>query len=448
MALTADQITKTDAVWNFYIKNDENFINASREYTSDELDTRRTNLIPVIMEYVNNYLEGSLPLENFKSQVDSINKKNRLWGFMAINGQMFFNMLTKTSQNSGIVDECNSVLKQVIPYPRNKEDFVKKLKEMENFVVGLAKYCQDLRGAPKVGSIPFFLSYFWQLQKPESIPVYYTSMVQALQDLDIWSPSKNIVDDYVQFYDLNHDLRKYLELKTGKQITLWQVEHAFWLHYLHLTEKIPPVIEKPIKRNEEIKKLPESYIPPVVAILPRLAANEPELSSLCKAQGKTIEKEFEERLAVLFGMLGFETVQLGQGKGRVPDGIAVSDVYRYGIIYDAKVREQGYVIGTDERAIKEYITNQTPKLRNRGINTLYFLVISSSFSGNPDNAIRSIKIETRINEVILIEVKALLLMLEAKLRNPGLDLGPFGLQRLFASSGVLTEIEVSEYLES
>lgn len=439
---------KADDVWIFYIENEQNFINASRQFTSAELDSRRLEHIPIINKFISDFLTGTLQLERFKTQIDSINKKNRLWGFMAINGQMFFNMITKTSQSAGIIDECTSILQSVIPYPRNEDEIINKLKKMENFVISLAKYCQDLRGAPKVGSIPFFLSYFWQIQKPESIPVYYTSMVQALQDLEIWSPSKNIVNDYIQFFHLNQDLLTYLEQKTGQKLTLWLVEHAFWLHYLRIMDKIPSEIEKPQKKNEKLKKLPESYIPPVVDILPKLSVNDPELTSLCKEQGKTIEKEFEERLAVLFGMLGFETIQLGQGKGRVPDGIAVSDIYRYGIIYDAKVREQGYVIGTDERAIKEYITNQAPKLRNRGIATLYFLVISGSFTGNPDNAIRNIKIETRINEVILVEVKALLLMLEARLRNPALDLGPYGLQRLFASSGVLTEIEVSDYLES
>lgn len=448
MILSIDQKKKADEVWDFYVKNDEKFINASREFTSLELDRRRISLIPQIKQYIDDFLNGSLPLEVFKTHIDSINKKNRLWGFMAINGQMFFNMITKTSQNAGITDECTAVLKGVIPNPRNKNEIIQKIQELENFVVGLAKHCQDLRGAPKVGSIPFFLSYFWQIQDPDGKPVYYTSMVQALQDLEIWSPSKNVTDDYVQFFDLNFAFLEHLQSKTNLPLNLWQVEHAFWLHYLRINETVPPIIEKTTKKVSDIKKLPESYIPPKVGILPSLAENNPELADLCKGQGKTIEKEFEERLAILFGMLGFETVQLGQGKGRVPDGIAVSDVYRYGIIYDAKVREQGYVIGIDERAIKEYITNQTPKLRNRGINTLYFLVISSSFSGNPDNAIRSIKIETRINEVILIEVKALLLMLEAKLRNPALDLGPFGLQRLFASSGVLTEVEVGEYLES
>ena len=452
MSLTTNQLTKTDQVWDFYNQNGEKITNAKREYSNKEINSKRLEVIPLIMEMINDFYNDKISLELFKSQVDGINKRNRLWGFMAINGQMFFNMVTKTSQNGGVTDDCTKMLQEVIRPPKGAEEIRKTIKKFETFVIGLGKYCEDPRAAPRAGSIPFFLSYFWQIQKPDEFPVYYTSMVQALQDLDIWSPSKNIVEDYVEFYTLNHELLDYLEKKTGKELSLWEVEHAFWVHYLTMTDE---TIEKPDKGKKKDGKnkpgssnLPESYLPPIVSILPRLANNDPELAKICKDNGKAIEKEFEERLAVLFGMLGFETVLLGQGKGRVPDGIAISDEFRYGIIYDAKVREQGYVIGTDERAIREYITNQAPRLRNRGINTLYFLIISSSFVGNPDNTIRSIKIETRINEVILVEVKALLTMLEAKLRNPTLNLGPFGLQRLFASSGVLSNQEVADLLEA
>jgi DNA-directed RNA polymerase subunit H (RpoH/RPB5) len=88
-----------------------------------------------------------------------------------------------------------------------------------------------------------------------------------------------------------------------------------------------------------VDDLPESYIPPVVSILPELAENDPILDEICHKSGKAIENEFEERLAILFGMLGFETELMGQRHGRVPEGIAVSDEFRYAIIYDAKVRQ-------------------------------------------------------------------------------------------------------------
>ena len=71
------------------------------------------------------------------------------------------------------------------------------------------------------------------------------------------------------------------------------------------------------------------------------------------------------------------------------------------------------------------------------------MVISSSFTGNHDDAIRSMKIDTNVNEILLAEVKSLLAMLEGKLRNPAVSIGPDGIQRLLASSGLLLR-EMSE----
>jgi len=453
MKLTQDQIEKTNQVWNFYNQNEQKFVNDKKIFSGEEINKQRTATIPQILELMNKFIGGEMALGAFKSQIDSINKRNRLWGFMAINGQMFFNMLTKCSQSGGVTDQFIALLKLVISVPADLADACVKMQKFETFVSDLRKYSKDGRSAPKVGSIPFFLSYFWQIQKPDIFPIYYTSMVQAFQNLDIWSQTKNVVNDYAEYFELNHALLDYLRTTYTESLSIWDLEHIFWLHYLKITDEPAPDPDvahpkpKP-DTNKANLALPESFIPPVVSILPKLSINDPDLAQICKESGKSIDRVFEERLAILFGMLGFDTVLLGQGKGRVPDGVAVTEEHRYGIIYDAKVREKGYSIGTDERAIKEYINSQTPALRRRGFDSLYYFIISSNFIGNNARSIPGIKIETRINEVIFVEVKALLLMLDAKLRNPNINLGPDGLQQLFASSGVLTEEDIREYFKS
>ena len=81
-------------------------------------------------------------------------------------------------------------------------------------------------------------------------------------------------------------------------------------------------------------------------------------------------------------MLGFDTKLLGQGQGRVPDGLALSLDDSYAILWDAKVRSEGYSMGTDDRAIKEYITTQSRELkRRRGLRNIYYFVISATFRG-------------------------------------------------------------------
>ena len=49
----------------------------------------------------------------------------------------------------------------------------------------------------------------------------------------------------------------------------------------------------------------------------------------------------------------------GQGQGRVPDGLALAQDDNYAILWDSKIRKGGYSMGTDDRAIREYITTQS-----------------------------------------------------------------------------------------
>lgn len=137
---------------------------------------------------------------------------------------------------------------------------------------------------------------------------------------------------------------------------------------------------------------------------------------------------------------------MGQGGGRGPDGRALAPEDNYAILWDAKVRTNGYSMGTDDRTIREYIVTQSREMKRRQrLRNIYDAVISSSFAAA--DAIRSIKMETNVNEVILLDADALVSMVDAKLRNPSqISLGPDGLQLLLASSGVLTAETVREQL--
>jgi hypothetical protein len=452
--LNPNQKEKALLVWQKYITEGQNYVNASDKFTDEELDQRRRQVIPDMLGWLNRFWSGEVPLEEFKTAVDGINKRNRLWGFRAINGQMFFNMLTKNSLAGNWLDDLTVMLKHTLPCPARTEEISEWIDKFAHFTREIGKHSQDLRAAPKVGSIPYFLSYFWQVQEPVKFPIYYTSMVTVLVDLDIWTPAGNVAADYLSFYLLNHELRELFSRQAGKALHLWDVEHAFWFHsQMDLQKEVQAAAAPPVIKSKDeasvvvlVNDLPESYLPPVVSILPRLAVNDPELEAICRRKGTAIEKVFEDRLAILFRMLGYEVESLGQGRGRVPDGIAVSREFRYAIIYDAKVRQQLYTMGTDERAIKEYISVAGDRLRRQGIRNVYFMVISSSFTGDHDDVIRGMKIDTDVREVLLVEANALLALLDGRRRNPDLDLGPDGVQRLLADSGLLTDADIREFL--
>jgi len=191
-----------------------------------------------------------------------------------------------------------------------------------------------------------------------------------------------------------------------------------------------------------------SYVPPIVAVIPKLGMNETDLQEAARRSGTTLKRAVEKSINAAFTVLGFETQLLGQGMGRVPDGQAIAVDESYAIIWDAKARADGYRMGTDDRTIRQYIESQSRVLkRGRGVRNIYYLIVSSSFFDDFDDLIRSLKMETNVNEVCLLEAAALVAIVDQKLRAPlSVSLGPDGIQRLFSSSGIITAADVLENL--
>lgn len=436
-------------VWENYKNTGKTFKNDEKIISQDAIDTDRLNSLPTALDEINRYFEGHITIEVFKTSIDGFNKRNPFWGFRGINGQMFFNMLYNSCSGAALLDSLDGILKTTLRMPVDIIDAKQKITLLSEFTASLNNYVADKRSAPRSGSILFFISYFWQIQDHNKWPIYYRSMVEVFQDLNIWSPNTEYSTDYEEFVQLNTEFADLFTAKEGQQINYWDVEHAFWTW----SEKGKAVIDIQITQNSPVSApteisavLPASFIPPVVAILPLLARNDAEIQQLCANSGISPEKAFEERIAILFKMMSYKVEPLGQGLGRVPDGIAICQEHHYAIIYDAKVRKDGYSLGTDDRAIREYIMRQTERLKRQGIRNVYFAIISSTFNGDYDPVIRALKMETDIREVLFIETTGLLTILEQKLRDPEIDLGPKGIQNLLAQSGILTHNEVKEFL--
>ncbi|MGO8837565.1 MAG: hypothetical protein ACLQAH_05265 [Limisphaerales bacterium] len=185
--LNEKQKLKILEIWNEYASGTRKFINASEEYSAEELDKQRLEVIPQVSKNISAYLAGSLTLEQFKTEVDGINKRNRLWGFKGMNGQMFFNMLYNSSSSASLLDKLNSVLKQCLSVPTDIDDAKSKVEMLTVFSTKLADYASDKRQAPRTGSCLFFISYFWQIQDHNQYPVYYNSMVGVLADESLWN---------------------------------------------------------------------------------------------------------------------------------------------------------------------------------------------------------------------------------------------------------------------
>lgn len=415
--------------------------------TGETCDQQRVQIIERDLKpLLDGYLEGRIALSEFKSKVDSINKRNSgLWGFKGIKGQMFFNMVVNVADDPG---ECDQEIKTALAVPSSEQIAASRLRSFISYVNRLGERWveagKDRRGIPKIGSIPFFVSYFWQILERNTWPIYYTNSVQQMTDLNLWQPSGDLAEDYLTFKHLHEELAELFTRESGQKFDLYRVEHVFW--YRRSRPPIPTPTPIPAVKGGSL--LPASYVPPIIDVLPRMALNEPVLIEAARNSGTSLERAFEKYINAAFTILGYKAELLGMGKGRVPDGLALAHDENYAILWDAKIRANGYSMGTDDRTIREYITTQSRELkRRRSMRNIYYLIISSSFIDDYDDAIRSIKMETDVNEVILMETEALVAMVDAKLRAPSeVTLGPDGLQRLFSQSGILTADMVREFL--
>lgn len=422
------------------------------------LDVRRLEIIEQQLKpLLSDYLEGRVPLAEFKSTVDGINKRHEHWGFRGIKGQMFFNMATNVASDPA---ELDAELKAAIGVPSSEDIARSRLLTFASYIRRIGEQHIDAGGSkhsrPQVGSVPLFVSYFWQIQDRDTWPMYYTNAVRTMVDLNLWQPSDSLADSYIHFKHIYEELATLFGEVAGRPFTLYDVEHVFWFKGEKPFHEPKPEDEKGrtadpmviVEQEQEISRLPESYVPPIVAALTAMSRNEAALVEAARASGTTLDRAFEKSVNAAFTILGYETRLLGQGQGRVPDGLAMELDNSYAIIWDAKMRAEGYSIGTDDRTIREYVTTQSRDLKRRKLlRNIYYAIISSGFRDDYDDVVRMVKMETDVNEVCLIEAEALVAMVDAKLRDPlQLTLGPDGIQRLFSTSGVLTSDDVREIL--
>lgn len=425
------------------------------------MDAKRRELIAGRLgQLVRRFCDGAIALADFKPELDGLNKRNEFWGFSGIKGQMFFNLLFNAATDE---KELTAELRAALAAPPVEEIARGRIRSFSRFVRRIGDELVENGGSkharPKVTSIPFFLSYFWQVQAPDRWPVYYTNSVRVLGDRNLFLEKEDMAESYCDYQQLHEELRELFAKTACRPMTLYDVEHvlSFALKQQQTPTIAAAVVAPPQAPSNPVGvlgpvsalfRLPDSYVPPIVAMIPQLATNDPALEEAAKASGTSIPRALEKSINAAFTMLGFETTLLGQGSGRVQDGLAISVDDSYAILWDAKARQGGYKMGTDDRTIRDYITTQSRDLKKRRrFRNLYYAIVSSGFRDDFDDLIRGLKMDTDVNEVCLIEAEAVVAVVDAKLRDPGqVTLGPDGLQRLLCRGGTLTADIVREEL--
>ena len=179
-------------------------------------DHKRREMLPAIREFLESFLKGVLPLEEFRDVFHrrSMNEWN-LFGLKGAAG-MFLNTLVKDLPDS---DELRAQLRACLAAPvdetaaRGKlEDFSAYLKERIE-----AGATSTRRLSPK--RIGFLASACWHMFDIEAWPPLYPSARKALEADGLLTEPASIVESYLEYRQVFRGLAGALELSS------WDFEH-------------------------------------------------------------------------------------------------------------------------------------------------------------------------------------------------------------------------------
>ena len=88
------KVNKIEAIWDNYIKTEKRVLDTKGNELPN-IDESRLQAIVELKSIVEQFQIGAINIFEFKTNIDSFNKRNNLWGFTATKGQMFFNQLVK-----------------------------------------------------------------------------------------------------------------------------------------------------------------------------------------------------------------------------------------------------------------------------------------------------------------------------------------------------------------
>jgi hypothetical protein len=435
------------SIWQNYVTSNRE-IEDTKGNLIEDINGRRFQAITDIKIIIDDFLKSNIDVHEFKTNLDSYNKQNNLWGFTAVKGQMFFNQLVRTAED---INSLTVLIKKSIVKPVDINEALNKIDKLEGYCQTIFTKAKDKRKAPNPKSVGYFLSYFWQIWDPEQWPILYSSMIVSFAELGIWSEPGTQKEAYERFYNLNEEVKTILKELAGKHISNWDAEHCFWNHK-KITSTGGPKSPKPIIRSSEV--VPEDAVTTVAkANFDIYEYLIPKVAKLVEV-GKQVEKgssakgsEFEKLVGEVFKQIGFEVQSLGQGTGRNPDAIIKYKEDHTAFIVDAKAYLDGYVMGRDDRAIREYISYYCPILKKEGFTKIGFIIVCNSFKSDLDEFINEITWQTDIKRFKLITSEALLHFLAFKGKDETITLSSIVESVVNSKSNIISAESVIEVFE-
>lgn len=231
--LTEEQRQRAVQVMQMYLNAPARSNGKTPSQADEELDVDRATVIDQqLRPLLGDYFEGKVALAEFKSRIDGINKRHEHWGFKGVKGQMFFNVVVNVAAAWNL-NELDAQLKVALAVPSSEDMARSRIETFASYVRGTGEQHAaaggSKHGKPNVGSVLFFVSYFWQIQERHKWPIYYTNSVKVMTDLNLWKPSEDLPGNYVRFKRIHDELATLFTQASGRQFSLYDVEHVFWV---------------------------------------------------------------------------------------------------------------------------------------------------------------------------------------------------------------------------
>src|SRR5437773_5676004 len=165
-----------------------------------------------------------------------------------------------------------SLLRASLAVPSNRTEAAHQIDSLHGTVGRLIPNGKHLRRA----SLPYFVSYFWQIQAPERVPLQYGWIVRTLVGMGLIGANEGPGHYYVEFWDIQDALADLYaaRLDIAGANRYWFVEHVLWFNS-HEQQ------EKPLRLREPGETTPPAptrrymdYIPPVLQNFLELASGE------------------------------------------------------------------------------------------------------------------------------------------------------------------------------
>lgn len=372
----------------------------------------REELQPLIEEFLN----GEVDVKEFRSRIDGLNKRNKLWGFHGFVGQMHFNKLLKASPDP---KRFAIRLREAITPPETIDEARETIDDFAEYTQRLKE--NDIDHDPFPKSTIFFLSYFWHIQRLEEWPIFYPVSEQYLDDEGLLDTGEPYGTRYANFVELMEELREQASEWLEPPVEYRNVANAIYWYEERREEPEPEPGPEP-EPTGTFTSADQPFLPSIVADLDAVSEGDDEAIDRYAPYDSDLGTIFERKVGALFQLLGFDTEIMGQGSGRNPDGIAEAVRNNYAVIYDAKKRQDGYRLGRDDRTIRDYIETHSRRLRDQGKQHIYFALVSSSFRDVDESALRDLRTSTDVDNIVLLRADVLQELLELRLREPYLNL--------------------------